>query len=37
MISNMYKIIQERNKHKIDCDTYKLLHGNSLKEIERLR
>ena len=37
MISNMYKIIQERNKYKIDCDTYKLLHGNSLKEIERLR
>ena len=37
MISNMYKIIQERNKYKIDCDTYKLLHDNSLKEIERLR
>lgn len=37
MISNMYKIIQERNKYKINCDTYKLLHDNSLKKIAQLR
>lgn len=37
MIRNMYEIIKERNKYKIDCDTYKLLNNNSLKEIERLR
>lgn len=37
MISSMYKIILERNKYKIDCDSYKLLHDNSLKEIAQLR
>lgn len=31
----MYKIILERNKYKIDCDTYRLLHDNSLKKIDR--
>jgi len=37
VISDMHKIILERNKYKKDCDTYKLLHDNSLKEIAQLR